>query len=84
VAAFDSKGKETLRNALRTEHGAQGRMREVRSIETRCLGICPKKAMTAINASAPNRIMTVPRKTAADAAPNLLRASAVSAGDPST
>ena len=63
AAPFGSKGKDTLRNALRTDLGAQGRMREVRSIETRCLGICPKKAMTAINASAP-RIMTVPTNSA--------------------
>ena len=33
---------------------------EVRIIETRCIGICPKKAVTAVNASHPGKIFAVP------------------------
>ena len=62
---FGAKGKETLRGALRTELAATGKRREVRIIEARCLGICPKKAVTAINASSPGEIVTVPKKTGA-------------------
>jgi hypothetical protein len=41
---------------------ANGR-RQVQIIETRCIGICPKKAVTALNASSPGRILTVPKGT---------------------
>ncbi len=53
--------KETLRTALRSELKASGHGRSVRIIETRCLGICPKKAVTAVNASSPNHLLTIPR-----------------------
>jgi hypothetical protein len=69
---YGHKGRETLRQALRTELAARGRGREVRIMETRCLGLCPKKAVTAINAGAPGVIVTVPRKTAPDAALDLI------------
>jgi predicted metal-binding protein len=73
---FGLKGKDSLRQALRTELAARGQRRDVRIIETRCIGICPKKAVTAINASSPCRILTVPKKTAADEALNLILGSA--------
>jgi predicted metal-binding protein len=60
---YGPKGKDTLRNALRTELSAKGLRRQVRIIETRCMGVCPKKAVTALNASEPSTILTVPRKT---------------------
>jgi hypothetical protein len=61
--------KETLRTALRSELKALGHGRSVRIIETRCLGLCPKKAVTAVNASAPDRLLTIPKGTSvADAA----------------
>lgn len=74
--------KDTLRNVLRTELKAQGHRRDVRVIETRCLGICPKKAVTAINASAPNSIITVPKGTLAGEALAQIMAQPVHAGSP--
>jgi predicted metal-binding protein len=65
---YGRKGKETLRTALRAELKAQGYRRGVRIIETRCIGICPKKAVTALNASRPETILTIPKGTGADEA----------------
>jgi predicted metal-binding protein len=69
---YGPKGKESLRRALRSELATRGGGREVRIVETRCLGVCPKKAVTAINASSPGRIVTVPKKTAPDEALDLI------------
>jgi hypothetical protein len=63
---YGANGKETLRTVLRAELKARALTRGVRVIETRCLGICPKKAVTALNASGPGRILTVPKGTGAD------------------
>ena len=63
---FGPKRQQPLRNALWTAIKARGSRREVRIIETRCMGICPKKAVTAINASRPGRILTVPKGAEAD------------------
>jgi predicted metal-binding protein len=65
---YGRKGKETLRAALRAELTAKGFKRAVRIIETRCIGICPKKAVTALNASRPDKILTIPKGTGADEA----------------
>jgi len=61
---YGSKGKATLRMALREAFRENGRRRDVRIIETRCMGICPKKAVTALNASRPEKILTIPKGTA--------------------
>ncbi|MBS0638261.1 MAG: (2Fe-2S) ferredoxin domain-containing protein [Acetobacteraceae bacterium] len=60
---YGPEKKQTLRSALRSELKAQGHGRSVRIIETRCMGLCPKKAVTALNASAPTRLLTIPRGT---------------------
>lgn len=60
---YGPEKKQTLRSALRSELKAQGHSRSVRIIETRCMGLCPKKAVTALNASAPTRLLTIPRGT---------------------
>ena len=60
---YGPKKKQTLKDALRAELKADGRRRQVQIIEMRCIGICPKKAMTALNASSPGRILTVPKGT---------------------
>ena len=62
---YGRKKQHTLRSALRAELKATGRRRRVRIIETSCMGICPKKAVTALNASQPERILTVPKGTPA-------------------
>ena len=69
---YGRKGKETLRTALRAELKARGYKRGVRIIETRCMGICPKKAVTALNARRPDRILTIPKGTGVDEALALL------------
>ena len=53
----------TLRSALRMALKDAGHRRDVRIIETRCMGICPKKAVTAVNASHPGTIFVVPVST---------------------
>jgi predicted metal-binding protein len=53
----------TLRSTLRMALKDAGHRRDVRIIETRCMGLCPKKAVTAINASRPGTIFVVPVST---------------------
>jgi predicted metal-binding protein len=65
---YGIKGKETLRTALREAFREKGYRRDVRIIETRCVGICPRKAVTALNASRPDRILTIPKGMAANEA----------------
>jgi predicted metal-binding protein len=65
---YGPNGRETLRMALRSQIKANGSRRGVRIIETRCIGICPKKAVTALNASRPGRILIIPKGTGADEA----------------
>jgi (2Fe-2S) ferredoxin len=64
---YGPKGKDTLKSALRSELAERGQRRQVRVVETRCMGVCPKKAVTVLNADRPGTIFTVPRKTDADA-----------------
>ncbi len=60
---FGPEGETTLRAALKQELKDQGHRRTVRVIETKCFGICPKKAVVTLNASAPSRLLTIPRGT---------------------
>ncbi len=60
---YGPEGKDTLRSTLRAELKGRGHGREVRIIETRCMGICPKKAVTMVNASKPGTISVVPKGT---------------------
>ncbi len=69
---YGPNGKHTLRSVLRMELSATGLRRQVRIIETRCMGICPRKAVTALNAAKPEAILTVPRKTPPEAVLPLL------------
>jgi predicted metal-binding protein len=63
---YGPKGNGTLKTALRSKLKERGQLRQVRIIETRCMGVCPKKAVTVLNADKPGSILTVPRKTGAD------------------
>lgn len=60
---YGRDGDETLRAALRAALKKAGRHKEVHIIETRCLGVCPKGAVTVLNAHAPGRILTIPAGT---------------------
>lgn len=71
---YGPEKKDPLRAALRAELKARGHGRSVRILETRCLGICPKKAVTALNASRPGGVLVVPKGTgAAEALASLMR-----------
>ena len=61
---FGPKRKQTLRSVLREALKATNRRREIRILETRCMGLCPKKAITALNATHPGNLLTIPEGTA--------------------
>jgi predicted metal-binding protein len=65
-AGYGQKGTETLRATLKAELKVQGRRRGVRVIETRCMGLCPRKAIAALNASRPGRILAIPKGASTD------------------
>ena len=58
---FGAKGKESLKDVLRQALRDSGQRRQVRIMETSCLGICPKHGVTALNASRPGTIHVIPR-----------------------
>lgn len=62
---FGDKGRDNLRSALRDSLREAGRRRDVRIIETDCLGICPKGGVVAMRGSEPGRILIVPQGQAA-------------------
>jgi predicted metal-binding protein len=62
---FGPNGDDSLRAAVRAELKQTGRRRDVRIIETRCIGICPKHAVTAIDPARPNTIYVIPAGTPA-------------------
>ncbi len=69
---FGPDGDDSFRNALKDEVAERGDRRAVRIIETKCFGLCPKKAVVALNASAPDRILTISRGTQSGDALNRL------------
>ncbi len=62
---FGLDGKETLARALKHALRQAGRRRAMRVIETKCLGLCPKGAVTVLPASRPGALLTVPKATPA-------------------
>ncbi len=56
---FGDDGKQTLRQMLREMLRKNGRRGQVGLIETRCLGICPKQAVTAMRSTDPTRFHVV-------------------------
>jgi predicted metal-binding protein len=61
---FGSKGEDSLRTVLRAELKEQGYGRSVRIIETRCMGICRRKAVTMLDAGRPGTLYTMSEGTA--------------------
>ena len=58
---FGAKGRQTLAKALRAEPGfGKGRKADVGVVETRCLGVCPRGAVTMVDTRAPGRWRLVP------------------------
>ena len=59
---FGKKRKHALNEALRGALKAAGR-RELRVVNTGCLGLCPKRAVTIAWAGKPGELMAVPEGT---------------------
>lgn len=58
---FGPKGKTALAKALRQETGAgKGRKSPVGIVEVKCLGVCPKRAVTVIDGARPREWVLVP------------------------
>lgn len=62
---FGDDGDQKLAKALRKAIGAKGKGRKSSAvvIEVDCLDVCPKGAVVAVRASAPNEWAVVPRGT---------------------
>jgi predicted metal-binding protein len=57
---FGAKGKTSLAKALRRELGVKkGRKARIGVIETRCLGLCPKRGVTMVHGTRPREWMVV-------------------------
>ncbi|MEH3046779.1 (2Fe-2S) ferredoxin domain-containing protein [Sphingomonas adhaesiva] len=53
---FGAKGRTSLAKALRAEPGfGKGRKADVGVVETRCLGVCPKRAVVLVDTRRPMR-----------------------------
>lgn len=57
---FGPKRKQTLKETLRQTLREIGQRRQVRVMETECLGLCPKNGITALNATRPGTIHVIP------------------------
>lgn len=65
---FGPKGKTGLAKALRHETGAgKGRKSSVGIVEVKCLGVCPKRAVTVIDGARPREWVLVPERADIDA-----------------
>jgi hypothetical protein len=60
---FGPDGKHKLKPALQTALKDSGRRREVRVMKSGCMGVCPKDAVTTLNAAKPGKIWVVPKNT---------------------
>jgi len=58
---FGPKGKTALAKALRKQVGAKkGRKSPVGIVEVKCLGVCPKRAVTVVDGARPSEWVLVP------------------------
>ena len=57
---FGPANRDTLARALKRELRQAGR-RTVRIVETKCLNLCPKGAVTVVAARTPGQMLSVPR-----------------------
>ena len=78
VGGFGPDGGQTLTRELKRALRADGQRRTIRVIETKCLGLCPKDAVTVLPAGNPAFLLAVPAGTAAAS----VLAKAASAGKP--
>lgn len=60
---FGPKGKTRLAKALRKQIGAtKGRKSSVGIVEVKCLGVCPKGAVTVVDGARPREWVLVPER----------------------
>ena len=64
---FGKKGKRDLADVLKGALKEAGRRREVRVLEVSCLGLCPKRAVSAVSSTQPGTVLVVPKGADADA-----------------
>ena len=57
---FGKKGKHDLKAVLRDAAKAAGQRRAVRVVEVGCLGLCPKRAVSAVSSVRPGEVLMVP------------------------
>jgi predicted metal-binding protein len=60
---FGPDGDESLGRALKHSLRRSGQRRLARVIETKCLGVCPRGAVTVLRDSRPGEMLAVPRGT---------------------
>ena len=60
---FGPEGDQKLSRAVRNHLRATGNRRALRVIETGCLGVCPKGAVTAIRIDRPGEFIIIPAGT---------------------
>ena len=60
---FGRKGKRDLAEVIKDAAKATGRRRAVRVLEVGCLGLCPKRAVSAIGMGQPGQVLVVPAGT---------------------
>ncbi len=65
---FGPKRKDDLRAELRQALRGAGPRRVVKIIETGCFGVCPKHAVTVLNATSPGVLHVIPAGTQPEAA----------------
>lgn len=76
---FGKKGKHDLKDVLRDALKAAGRRRALRVVEVGCLGLCPKRAVTAVSSAHPTEVLAIPARTGAEAVLARLNPQAASA-----
>ena len=64
---FGPKGRDSLRDVLRAALRGAGRRRALKVLEVKCLGLCPKGAVTVIGPHAPGQVLAVKRGTSGEA-----------------
>ena len=62
---FGPSGDQSLTRELKTALRGAGRRRTTRIVETKCLGLCPKGAVTVLPASQPGQVLAIPAGTPA-------------------
>ena len=60
---FGPTGDDGLARSLKHELRATGRRQGVRVIESKCLGLCPKGAVTVVAGSRPGAMLVIPQGT---------------------